>query len=76
MVYFPIEEIDNANRYRRVEFETKLFLKITKDFLISQGLENSTMEEIRSFIDQSLEETPIDDINRNIIMRCSWKTDK
>lgn len=71
MVYFPIEEIDNANRYRRVEFETKLFLKITKDFLISQGLENSTMEEIRSFIDQSLEETPIDDINRNIIMRCS-----
>lgn len=71
MVYFPIEEIDNANRYRRVEFETKLFLKITKDFLMSQGLENSTMEEIRSFIDQSLEETPIDDINRNIIMRCS-----
>lgn len=70
MICFPIEEMNNANRYRRVEFETKLFLKIAEDFLISEGLENSTIEEIKSFIDQSLEETPIDDISKNMIMEC------
>lgn len=70
MICFPIEEMNNANRYRRVEFETRLFLKITEDFLISEGLENSTIEEIKSFIDQSLEETPIDDISKNMIMEC------
>lgn len=70
MICFPIEEMNNANRYRRVEFETKLFLKVTEDFLISEGLENSTIEEIKSFIDQSLEETPMDDISKNMIMEC------
>lgn len=70
MFCFPIEKIENTDRYKRVEFQTKLFLKITKDFLRSEELENSSIEDIKKFIDRSLEETPIDDISENMIMEC------
>lgn len=69
MFYLPIQRIENADRYKRVEMpNTEFFLKVDKDFLASQDLLEAPIKDIIDFIDCSLEETPIGDIDKTLIV--------
>ncbi|PAF52920.1 hypothetical protein BKH42_08730 [Helicobacter sp. 13S00482-2] len=68
MLFFPIKL--DGNRYKRTESETRLILMLTKDFLISNELQNGKIEDIKDFIDQALDETPIEDFDMNLIKEC------
>lgn len=71
MFFYAIEIFLNTNRYKRAIRPTGLFLKITEEFLKLNELEDLKLIEIEKFIDQVLDETPIDEVDKQLILNFS-----